>query len=141
MELIKTIDDTFDQLEECSEKYSLSLAPREVGSVISVATGIAKISGLPGAGFEELLTFPTGLSGIAYNIDKDEIGAILLGEDTLLNAGDEVERTGRVVDVPVGKALIGRVINPLGEPVDEKGPVTHEGRLPIERPAAAIMDR
>jgi F-type H+-transporting ATPase subunit alpha len=141
MELIKTIDDTFNQLEECIEKFSLSLVPREVGSVISVATGIAKISGLPGAGFEELLTFPGGLSGIAYNIDANEIGAILLGEDTLLNAGDEVQRTGRVVDVPVGNALIGRVINPLGEPIDDKGLIAHEERLPIERPAAAIMDR
>ena len=115
--------------------------PREVGSVISVATGIVKVSGLPGAGFEELLTFPGGLSGIAYNIDANEIGAILLGEDTLLNAGDEVERTGRVMDVPVGNALIGRVVNPLGEPIDDKGPIAHEERLPIERPAAAIMDR
>ncbi len=141
MELNKTIDDTFDQLTECIQKFSLSLVPREVGSVNSVATGIAKISGLPGAGFEELLTFAGGLSGIAYNIDKDEIGAILLGEDTLLNAGDEVQRTGRVVDVPVGNALIGRVINPLGEPIDDKGQIAHDQRLPIERPAAAIMDR
>ncbi len=141
MELIKKIDDTFDQLQACTEKFSLSLMPREVGSVIGVATGIAKISGLPGAGFEELLTFSGGLSGIAYNIDVNEIGAILLGEDTQLNAGDEVERTGRVVDVPVGNALLGRVINPLGEPIDDKGPIAHEKRLPIERPAAAIMDR
>ncbi len=141
MELIKTIDDTFAQLEECTQKFSFSFVPREVGSVISVATGIAKISGLPGAGFEELLTFSGGLSGIAYNIDANEIGAILLGEDTLLNAGDEVERTGRVVDVPVGNALIGRVVNPLGEPIDDKGPIAYEKRLPIERPAAAIMDR
>ena len=141
MELIETIDDTFGRLEECTKNFSLSLVPREVGSVISVATGIAKISGLPGAGFEELLTFPGGLSGIAYNIDENEIGAILLGEDTQLNAGDEVERTGRVVDVPVGNALIGRVVSPLGEPIDDKGPIIHEKRLPIERPAAAIMDR
>lgn len=141
MELSKTIDDTFNELAEFTQKFSLSLVPREVGSVISVATGIAKISGLPGAGFEELLTFPGGLSGIAYNIDATEIGAILLGEDTLLNAGDEVQRTGRVVDVPVGNALIGRVVNPLGEPIDNKGPIAHEKRLPVERPAAAIMDR
>ena len=109
--------------------------------MISVSTGIVKISGLPGAGFEELLKFPGGLSGIAYNIDEDEIGAILLGEDTQLNAGDEVERTGRVMDIPVGNALLGRVINPLGEPMDDKGTIAHEERLPIERPAAAIMDR
>ncbi|MEO8765756.1 MAG: alternate F1F0 ATPase, F1 subunit alpha, partial [Ginsengibacter sp.] len=141
MEFDKTINKVFDQLDKFAENFSLDLAPREVGAVMSVSTGIVKVSGLPGAGFEELLIFPGGLFGIAYNIDKDEIGAILLGEDTLLNAGDEVERTGRVMDIPVGKALIGRVINPLGEPIDDKGPVAHEERLPIERPAAAIMDR
>lgn len=141
MELDKTIEDTFTKLAAGTEHFSFPLVPREVGSVTSVATGIAKISGLPGAGFEELLTFAGGLSGIAYNIDAAEIGAILLGEDTLLNAGDEVERTGRVVDVPVGNALIGRVVNPLGEPIDDKGPIAHDHRLPIERPAAAIMDR
>jgi len=141
MKLINTIDDTFEQLEECAEFFLPSFIPKEVGRVISVATGIAKISGLPGAGFEELLTFSGGLSGIAYNIDPNEIGAILLGEDTLLNAGDEVERTGRVMDIPVGIALIGRVVNPLGEPIDDKGLISNEERLPIERPAAAIMDR
>ncbi len=72
-----------------------------MGSVISVSAGIVKVMGLPGTGFEELLKFPNGLFGIAYNIDEDSIGAILLGDDSLLNAGDEVERTGRVMDIPV----------------------------------------
>ena len=137
----KTIDRTFDQLDQGRENYSFTLFPREIGSVISVSAGIVKVSGLPGAGFEELLKFPGGLFGIAYNIDKDEIGAILLGEDSLLNAGDEVERTGRVMDIPVDNALIGRVINPLGEPMDGKGSVAFKQRLPIERTAPAIMDR
>ncbi len=140
-ELNKTIDNTFDQLNKGREDYELPFTPREVGSVISVSTGIVKVSGLPGAGFEELLKFPGGLSGIAYNIDEDEIGTILLGEDTQLNAGDEVERTGRVMDIPVGNALLGRVINPLGVPMDDKGSIAHTQRLPIERPAPAIMDR
>src|SRR5665213_3014712 len=135
------IKNTFDQLDRAIENYTYAFAPREVGSVISVSTGIVKVSGLPGAGFEELLKFPGNLFGIAYNIDEGEIGAILLGEDTLLNAGDEVERTGRVMDIPVGDALIGRVINPLGEPMDGKGSIAHDQRLPIERPAPAIMDR
>jgi F-type H+-transporting ATPase subunit alpha len=87
------------------------------------------------------LKFPKGLLGIAYNIDEDEIGAILFGEDDLLNAGDEVERTGRVTDIPVGDSLIGRVINPLGEPLDGKGLIVYTKRLPIERAAPAIMDR
>src|SRR5664279_2498972 len=137
----KTIDNAFDQLARVRKSFILPLVPREVGTVISVSAGIVKVSGLPGAGFEELLKFPNGLFGIAYNIDEDSIGAILLGEDSLLNAGDEVERTARVMDIPVGNALVGRVINPLGEAVDGKGSFSFKQRLPIERPAPAIMDR
>ena len=137
----KTIDNIFDQMARGRKSFILPLIPREVGSVISVSAGIVKVLGLPGAGFEELLKFPNGLFGIAYNIDEDSIGAILLGEDSLLNAGDEVVRTGRVLDIPVDIALIGRVINPLGEPVDGKGSVSFKQRMPIERPAPAIMDR
>ena len=140
-ELNKTIESTFGRLDDGIKAFDFPFAPREVGYVTGVATGIVKVSGLPGAGFEELLKFPGNLFGIAFNIDKDEIGTILLGEDTLLNAGDEVERTGRVMDVPVGDALIGRVINPLGEPIDGKGAIAYTERLPIERPAHAIMDR
>lgn len=137
----KTINNTFDKLERIREDFIPSLQAREVGHVVSVSAGIVKISGLPGVGFEELLKFPNGLFGIAYNIDEDEIGTILLGEDSLLNAGDEVERTGRVTDIPVGNSLIGRVVNPLGEPMDGKGNIAFKQRLPIERPAHAIMDR
>ena len=137
----KTIDSTFDQLNQGREKHIYSFVPREVGFVISVSAGIVKVSGLPGVGFEELLKFPGGLFGIAYNIDENEIGAILLGEDSQLNAGDEVERTGRVMDIPVDNALIGRVINPLGEPMDGKSSVSFKQRLPIERPAPPIMNR
>ncbi|CAN5830670.1 alternate F1F0 ATPase, F1 subunit alpha [soil metagenome] len=136
-----SIKNTFSQLDKVIADYHFSMKPREVGLVTSVSTGIAKVSGLPGAGFEELLKFPNGLFGIAYNIDADEIGVILLGKDSLLVAGDEVERTGRVMDIPVGNALIGRVVDPLGQPIDDKGPITHKVRLPIERPAHAIMDR
>ena len=132
---------TFDDLIANRENFSFPLAPLEVGTVMSVSTGIVKVSGLPNVGFEELLKFPKGLLGIAYNIDEDEIGAILFGEDDLLNAGDEVERTGRVTDIPVGDSLIGRVINPLGEPLDGKGLIVYTKRLPIERAAPAIMDR
>ena len=92
-------------------------------------------------GFEELLEFPGGVFGIAFNVDEDEIGVVLLGEYSHLHAGDEVERTGRVMDVAVGEGLLGRVIDPLGRPLDARGPVAASGRLPIERPAAPIMDR
>lgn len=140
-ELNNEIEKSFDQIDKARDNYVFPFTPREVGQVTSVSAGVIKISGLPNVGFEELLKFSNGLSGIAYNIDEDEIGAILLGEDSLVNAGDEVVRTGRVMDVPVGDALLGRVINPLGEPMDQKGTVNTHKRYPIERPAAAIMDR
>ncbi|MEO6490486.1 MAG: alternate F1F0 ATPase, F1 subunit alpha [Ferruginibacter sp.] len=130
-----------EQTDDSINNYVFPFAPREIGIVTSVSTGIVKVSGLPNVGFEELLQFPNGLFGIAYNIDEDEIGVILLGRDSLLTVGDEVERTGRVMDIPVGNALIGRVVDPLGEPVDNKGAILRQHRLPIERPAPAIMDR
>src|SRR5580692_2162401 len=123
------------------EAFTPQLTPREVGTITSVSIGIAKVSGLPGVGFDELVKFPGDLYGIAFNVDADEIGVVLLGDCEHLHAGAEVERTGRVMDVPVGDGLIGRVIDPLGAPLDGKGPVASSQRLPIERPARPIMDR
>src|SRR5471030_600328 len=117
------------------------MTPREVGTITSVSIGVAKVSGLPGVGFDELVKFPGDLYGIAFNVDEDEIGVVLLGDFRHLQAGAEVERTGRVMDVPVGDGLIGRVIDPLGGPLDGKGPVAFSQRLPIERPAQPIMNR
>jgi F-type H+/Na+-transporting ATPase subunit alpha len=139
--LQSVLDHTFAGIGQVLETFTPELTPREVGTVISVATGIAKVSGLPHVGFEELVSFPGGMLGIAFNLDADEIGVVLLGNYQDVYAGDEVERTGRVMDVAVGDALLGRVINPLGIPLDDKGPVTTSKRLPIERPAAPIMDR
>ena len=135
------VDRAFTGIGRVREAFTPRLTPREVGTVASVATGIAKVTGLPGVGFEELLRFPGGVSGIAFNVDEDEVGVVLLGEYWHLRAGDEVERTGRVMDVGVGEGLLGRVIDPLGRPLDGNGPVPVDERLPIERPAAAIMDR
>jgi len=134
-------DTAFAELSQVREAFKPELRPREVGTILSVATGIAKVSGLPGVGFDELVTFPGDLLGIAFNVDADEIGAVLLGEYWHLHAGDEVLRTGRVMDVAVGDGLLGRVIDPLGRPLDGKGPVVSNQRLPIERPAPPIMDR
>ena len=139
--LQNVFDRTFAGISNARETFTPQLIPREVGTVISVATGIAKVSGLPGVGFEELVKFPGDVLGIAFNVDEDEIGVVLLGEFQDLHAGDEVERTGRVMDVAVGDELLGRVIDPLGRALDGKGPVASSQRLPIERPAAAIMDR
>lgn len=135
------LDSACAGLGRVRDAFVPQLTPREIGTVTSIATGIAKVSGLPGVGFEELLEFPGNIFGIAFNVDEDEIGVVLLGEYWQLQAGDEVERTKRVMDVAVGDGLLGRVIDPLGRPLDGAGPVTSTARLPIERPAAAIMKR
>jgi F-type H+-transporting ATPase subunit alpha len=139
--LQNVLDLAFANIDHTLNAFEPKLALREVGIVTSVTTGIAMVSGLPGVGFEELVKFPDGLLGIAFNVDEDEIGVVLLGEFQNIHAGDEVERTGRVMDVGVGDALLGRVISALGQPLDGKGPLLISERLPIERPAAAIMDR
>ena len=135
------LNGAFDRLVSARKRHEFPLTAKEVGYVISVSAGVVKVSGLPSVGFEELLKFPGDLYGIAFNIDENEIGAILLGDDSQLNAGDEVEPTGRVMDVPVGNALLGRVINPLGMPMDERGTIAYDQSLPIERTATPIMDR
>jgi F-type H+-transporting ATPase subunit alpha len=139
--LQSVFDRAFAGISQVRGAFAPQLTPREVGTIISVATGIAKVSGLPSVGFEELVRFPGDVLGIAFNVDEAEIGVVLLGEYWHLHAGDEVERTGRVMDVAVGDGLLGRVINPLGRPLDGDGPVAASERLPIERPAAPIMDR
>jgi F-type H+-transporting ATPase subunit alpha len=139
--LQSVFDSTFSGISQAREAFAPDLRPREVGTVTSIATGIAKVSGLPGVGFDEVLKFPGDMYGIAFNVDQDEIGVVLLGDYWNLHAGDEVERRGHVVDVPVGDGLIGRIINPMGRPLDGEGPVVSSTRLPIERAAPHIMDR
>jgi F-type H+-transporting ATPase subunit alpha len=134
-------DSAFAGISQVREAFTPALTPREVGTITSVATGIANVSGLPGVGFDELVLFPGDILGIAFNVDADEIGVVLLGEYSNLHTGDEVRRTGRVMDVAVGDGLLGRVIDPLGRPLDGKGPVISSKRLPVERPAHPIMDR
>lgn len=139
--LQEVFDGAFAGIDQARETFVPRLALREVGTVASVATGIAKVSGLPGVGFEEVLKFPGELYGIAFNVDEEEIGVVLLGDYWRFQAGDEVERRGHVMDVPVGDALLGRIVNPLGRPLDGLGTVASSARLPMERPAPPIMDR
>jgi F-type H+-transporting ATPase subunit alpha len=139
--LQNVFDSAFAGMSQVREAFTPQLRPQEVGTITSIATGIAKVSGLPGVGFDELVTFPGDVLGIAFNVDADEIGIVLLGEYWHLHTGDEVQRTGRVMDVAVGDGLLGRVIDPLGRPLDGNGPVSSSKRLPVERPAAPIMDR
>ncbi len=135
------LDRAFDSISAARAAFTPQLAPREVGTITHVATGIAQVSGLPGVGYDELLQFPGDIYGIAFNLDATEVGVVLLGEYWNLRAGDEVVRTGRVMDVGVGDALLGRVIDPLGRVLDGGAAIVTTQRLPIERPAAAIMDR
>jgi F-type H+-transporting ATPase subunit alpha len=139
--LQSVFEQAFTGIGRTLETFTPQLVPREVGTITTVSTGIAMVGGLPGVGFEELVKFPGDVFGIAFNVDEDDIGVVLLGEYWQLHAGDEVERTGRVIDVAVGESLLGRVIDPLGRPLDGGGAVVTSQRLPIERPAAAIMQR
>jgi F-type H+-transporting ATPase subunit alpha len=137
----QSLEQAFGVLDAARHAYVPQLMSREVGSVISVSTGIAMVSGLPGVGSEELVRFSNGVLGIAFDIDPVAVGVVLLGDDGSLEAGTEVQRTGRVMDVAVGAQLLGRVVDPLGRPLDDKGAVACTLRRPVERPAPAIMDR
>jgi F-type H+/Na+-transporting ATPase subunit alpha len=139
--LHKVFDRAFSGIRQARESFSPTLTPREVGRITNVSTGIARVTGLPRVGFEEVLKFPGEVYGIAFNVDEDEVGVVLLGDYWQLQAGDEVERRGHVMDVPVCDGLIGRVVNPLGRPLDGHGPLVSSERLPIERPAPPIMNR
>lgn len=136
-----SLEQNFAAMGRVREAFEPSLQPREIGRVVSIAAGIARVSGLPGAGFEEVLKFPGDLYGITFNVDEEELGVVLLGDYWQVRAGDPVERCNHVVDVPVGEALIGRTIDPTGRPLDGLGALLCDSRLPIERPAAHIMDR
>ena len=126
-------DEITQLLREQIENYQQTVAVEEVGSVISVGDGIARIHGLDNCMAGEMIEFPHGVFGIALNLEEDQVGAVLLGDYTEIVEGDTVKRTKRIMSVPVGDALIGRVVDPLGQPLDGKGPVTTDHRNPLER--------
>ena len=113
----------------------------DVGYVIRVGDGIALIQGLDKAMSSELLLFPHDVYGMVLNLEEDHVGAVLLGDDTLIKEGDEVKRTGRIVEVPVGDGMLGRVVNALGQPIDGKGPIASDKTRPVERVAPGVMTR
>jgi len=131
----------FDALAASRERDVSGLLVQEVGTVTYVGEGIARVKGLPNVQAEELLAFEGGQRGMAFNLDPNEVGVVLLDEGQRLDAGDEVHRTGRILDVPVGDALVGRVVDALGRPLDELGSIRAAERRPVEREAPAIMDR
>ncbi len=128
-------------LREEIENYDQVMQVAETGYVVSVGDGIARIHGLAKVMAGELIEFPHGVSGIAQNLDEDEVGAVMLGEFAEIKEGDEVRRTGRIMSVPVGEALIGRVVNAIGQPIDGKGPIDTTEFNAIERIAPGVIDR
>ena len=123
------------------KNYEKKLESSETGVVILVGDGISKVSGLDKCMAGELVEFPNGAYGMAQNLEEDSVSVVILGNDEGIKEGDTVKRTGKVVSVPVGKSLLGRVVNALGEPIDGKGPITAEAYRPIESPAPGIIDR
>jgi F-type H+-transporting ATPase subunit alpha len=121
--------------------YEADIDVAEVGTVLSVGDGIARIYGLEKAMANELLAFPNEVFGLALNLEEDQIGAVLMGDSRLVEEGDEVRRTGRIIEVPVGPGLVGRVVDPLGRPLDGKGPIEAAASYPVERIAPGVVDR
>src|SRR5688500_15829067 len=121
--------------------YAVDVGVAEVGTVVSVGDGIARIHGVERAMDGEMLEFPNGLFGIALNLEEESVGAVLLGRSTEIKEGDVVKRTGRIISVPVGDEMLGRVVNSLGQPIDGKGPVATKKTMPIERLAPGVVDR
>src|SRR5262244_3813247 len=121
--------------------YAVDVDVAEVGSIISIGDGIARVHGVENAMAGEMIEFPHGVFGIALNLEEESVGAVLLGEFKEIKEGDQVRRTGRIISVPVGDELLGRVVNALGQPVDGKGPITTKQYSPIERLAPGVVDR
>ena len=123
------------------EQYSGTVEVEEVGTVLQVGDGIARIHGLESCVSLEMLEFPHGVTGLALNLEEDNVGAVLLGDDILIKEGDQVRRTGKVIQVPVGEALLGRVVDPLGNPLDDRGPISTEHYRPVEFKAPGVVQR
>ncbi len=128
-------------LREQIEKFDGSVDVAEVGEVIQVGDGVARVSGLENVMSSELVELPNGVFGMALNLEEDNVGLVLFGESRLVKEGDLAKRTGRVVEVPVGSAMLGRIVNPLGQPIDGKGKIDTPHTLPIERKALGVMAR
>jgi F-type H+/Na+-transporting ATPase subunit alpha len=134
-------DEITQLIRQQIENYESKVAVDEVGTVITLGDGIARVHGLDKVMAGELLEFPHNVAGIAMNLEEDQVGVVLLGEYTEISEGDEVKRTGRIMSVPVGDAMIGRVVNSLGEPIDDKGPISTSEFIPLERLAPGVIER
>jgi F-type H+-transporting ATPase subunit alpha len=134
-------DEVASILESQLASYKEELAEVGVGTVLQVGDGIARIYGLQDAMASELVEFPNGEMGMLLNLEEDNVGCVILGSVEQIKEGDQVKRTGRIIDVPVGDALVGRVVNPLGDPLDGKGPVVMHERRHVEMRAPGVVER
>jgi F-type H+-transporting ATPase subunit alpha len=134
-------DDITRIIREQLGAFSVDVDVAEVGAVVSVGDGIARVQGVDKTMAGEMLEFPNGLFGIALNLEEESVGAVLLGQSESLKEGDQVKRTGRIISVPVGDEMLGRVVNALGQPIDGKGPITTKAFAPIEKIAPGVTDR
>lgn len=139
--LYEALDQAIEAVHDAARHHAADLVLREFGTVIYIGQGIARVRGLPNVKSEELVRFEGDMLGMAFNLDRDEVGIALLDECSNIESGSEVRRTNRVLDVPVGSALLGRIVDPLGRPLDDAGPLKTHERAPIECEAPAIMDR
>tara|TARA_B100000749_G_scaffold25496_1_gene18092 strand:- start:6174 stop:7697 length:1524 start_codon:yes stop_codon:yes gene_type:complete len=128
-------------LREQIEKFDGSVDVSEVGEVIAVGDGVARVSGLENVMSSELVELPNGVFGMALNLEEDNVGLVLFGESSLVKEGDLAKRTERIVEIPVGEAMLGRIVNPLGQPVDGKGEIKTDQSLPVERKALGVLQR
>src|SRR5512133_1386887 len=134
-------DEITKLIREQIENYETKIAVDAVGTVLTLGDGIARIHGLDKVMAGELLQFPHNVAGIAMNLEEDQVGAVLLGEYTEIKEGNEVKRTGRIMSVPVGEAMVGRVVNALGQAIDDTGPINTTEFLPVEPIAPGVIDR
>src|SRR5215472_11777280 len=134
-------DEITKLIREQIDNYESKIAVDEVGTVMSIGDGIARVYGLDKVMAGELLSFPHNVSGIAMNLEEDQVGVVLMGDYVEVEEGDEVKRTGRIMSVPVGDALIGRVVDSLGNAIDDKGPISTSEYIALERLAPGVIDR
>src|SRR5882757_3097841 len=130
-----------DQIEQQIAKLSNKAVKKNTGTIRAVADGVAKLDGLSDVMYNEMVQFPGGAIGIALNLEEDEVGCVVLGDVSSLKQGDEVQTTGKLLSVPVGRELLGRVVDPLGRPVDGKGPLDAKEFYPVEKIAPGIIVR
>src|SRR5437763_16549608 len=138
---IQTMSTILEEIESKIQELKTSTCKSNVGIVRETGDGVARVEGLSDVMLNEMIEFPSGVYGLALNLEETEVGAILLGDNTLIEEGDEAKTTGRLLSVPVGKALLGRVVNTLGQPLDGKGPIKSDTFYPLEKIAPGVIKR